>query len=388
MRIALVTHKVDNHDGQGRVNFEIALRALAQGHHVTIVGEYCSDEIANHPTGRFVRARKYRLPTQLLRNLYFAFTSARWLKKHRHEFDIVQANGFVTWEPADVVAIHFVHSAWLGNRYYPFQRPGFSPYAWYQRLFSTISSYCEKRTFKSAEVLIAVSKFTAQEVASLGFDSESIVVINNGVDIQEFIPGPPVRGSFGVPLNVPIALFVGDIRNARKNLDSVLKAMVPIEDLHLVVAGKVEGSPFPALAGELGLSKRVHFIGKTSRIPDLMRSVDFFVFPSRYEAHPLVLLEAMASGLPVVVSGNFGAGDYIHGAGMIFPDPNDVSQLSLIMRELASSPGKRRTMSEAARREAMDMQWSRTAQAYLDVYEKLLQTRVAGGDKRTVLSRA
>ncbi len=386
MRIALVTHKVDNHDGQGRVNFEIAMRALEEGHHVTVLGEYCSAEIADHPRGRFVQARKYRLPTQLLRNLYFAFTSARWLKKNRHEFDIVQANGFVTWEPADIVAIHFVHSAWLKNRYYPFQWLSFRPYAWYQRTFSLISSHFEKRTFRSAKVLIAVSKFTAQEVASLGIASESIVVINNGVDIREFYPGPAVRDSFGLPSDVPLALFVGDIRNARKNLDSVLKAMVPVADLHLVVAGKLEGSPFPALAEELGVSQRVHFIGKTSRIPDLMRSTDFFVFPSRYEAHPLVLLEAMASGLPVVVSGNFGAADYIHEAGMIFPDPNDVSELSARLRELAGSPGKRKTMSAAARAEAMEMQWSRTAQGYLDVYERFLREKGVSGDGRAAIS--
>jgi glycosyltransferase involved in cell wall biosynthesis len=126
---------------------------------------------------------------------------------------------------------------------------------------------------------------------------------------------------------------------------------------------------------ELNLADRVHFIGKTSRIPLLMRSVDFFVFPSRYEAHPLVLLEAMASGLPVVVSGNFGAADYIRDGGIVFDDPNDVSALAQAMRELVDSTEKRMAMGFAARQQACAMQWSRTAAAYLAVYDNHLLKR-------------
>ena len=121
MHIALVTHKVDFQDGQGRVNYEIAMAALAQGNRVTVIAEYCSEEIASHPLGRFFCTRNRPIPTQLLRNIYFAEKSARFLRKHRSEFDLVQANGFVTWEPADIVAVHFVHSAWLKNPLFPFR---------------------------------------------------------------------------------------------------------------------------------------------------------------------------------------------------------------------------------------------------------------------------
>jgi glycosyltransferase involved in cell wall biosynthesis len=377
MHIALVTHKVDFQDGQGRVNYEIAMAALNQGHRVTVIAEYCSEEIANHPLGRFLCARNRPIPTQLLRNIYFAETSARLLRKHRGEFDLVQANGFVTWEPADIVAVHFVHSAWLKNPLFPFRWSSFSPYAYYQRILAMMNAHYEKRAFRAASSLIAVSRFTAGEIQGLSVAEEEVTVVHNGVDIEEFHPGPGLRSEFSLPAGVPMALFVGDIKTTRKNLETVLHSMLLVPSLHLAVAGGVKGSPYPAMVEELHLSDRVHFIGKTSKIPLLMRSVDFFVFPSRYEAHPLVLLEALASGLPVVVSGNFGAADYIRGGGIVFDDPNDVSALANAMKELVDSTEKRSEMALAARQQACAMQWSQTAGAYLAVYDNHLLRRVS-----------
>lgn len=375
MRIALLTHKVDFADGQGRVNYEIVMAALRQGHSVTVVAEYCSDEIANHPNGRFVRTRERHVPTQFLRNIYFAFKSGRWLREHRAEFDVVQANGFVTWEPADIVAVHFVHSAWLKNPYFPFQWSSFNPYKYYQRILTIFNGYFEKRAFREARMLVAVSGFTAGEVIATGIPAAKVVVVHNGVDVEDFHPGPGNRAEFGLPEDVPLALFVGDIKTTRKNLETVLHAMQSVPSLQLAVAGSVEGSPYPALATELKLSDRVHFIGKTTKIASLMRSVDFFVFPSRYEAHPLVLMEAMSSGLPVVVSGNFGAADYLGEGGIVFEDPNDVATLSVIMDDLTKSAAKREWLGLAARQQALRMQWSQTAAGYLEVYEGLIAMR-------------
>ena len=373
MRLALLTHKVDFQDGQGRVNYEIAKAALDHGHFVTVFAEYCSSQIAEHPRGSYVQARKRAIPTQLLRNLYYAASSSRWLRRHRSKFDLVQANGFVTWEPADIVAVHFVHSSWLRNRFFPFHWSSLSPYAYYQRLITMINGHYEKGAFRSAKVLVAVSRFTANEVADLGISNNKIVVIHNGVDVAEFCPGPGERSEFGLPEDVPLALFVGDIKTTRKNLETVLASMTFIPELHLVVAGDKVGSPYPALAKQLKVSDRVHFIGSTRRIASLMRSTDFFVFPSRYEAHPLVLLEALASGLPVVVSGNFGAADYIKAGGIVFDDPNDVVALRSAMNALVRSPETRKAMGIAAREQALGMQWSQMAAKYLRIYDDLIE---------------
>jgi glycosyltransferase involved in cell wall biosynthesis len=375
MRIALLTHKVDFNDGQGRVYYEIVMAALNAGHEVTVVAEFCSDDIARHPRGAFARMRNHPLPTQLARNMYFAAKSASWLRKNRHRFDVIQANGFVTWEPADIVAVHYVHTAWLKNPLFEFHWSSFSPYAWYQRVMAIVNSHYERKAFASAEVIIAVSGFTASEVASLGIPREKIMVVHNGVDLREFHPGDADRAQFNLPVDVPLGLFVGDIKTTRKNLDAVLKAMVRVPELHLAVAGKLDGSPYPAMASELGLSDRVHFVGKTSKVPLLMRSADFFVFPSRYEAHPLVLMEAMASRLPIIVSDNFGASDYLAGGGIVFNDPDDIEALAGAMRRMITDPSARNQFAEAAYQQALKMQWSDTAAKYLAIYDRFMEGR-------------
>jgi glycosyltransferase involved in cell wall biosynthesis len=116
----------------------------------------------------------------------------------------------------------------------------------------------------------------------------------------------------------------------------------------------------------------VHFLGKTQEVPTLMRSCDLFVFPSRYEAHPLVLMEAMASGLPVVVSNNFGAADYVGAGGLVFGGPEDVPALAAAMRTLMEHPDKRAEMAAAARAVALTMQWSACTAGYLKIYDEML----------------
>jgi glycosyltransferase involved in cell wall biosynthesis len=181
-----------------------------------------------------------------------------------------------------------------------------------------------------------------------------------------------VREEFHLPGGL-MGLFVGDIKTSRKNLDAVLKAMSKVPEMHLAVAGALEGSPYPEIVRSMGLTERVTFTGKTTRMAELMRSVNFFVFPSHYEAHPLVILEAMASGLPVIVSRNFGAANYVGQGGLVYGDSWDVEALVAALQRIAREPQLRASMSTEARRLSLNMNWTHTADAYLAVYEELLK---------------
>lgn len=379
-RIAFVSHRFQRNDGQGRVNYEVVMAALARGYDVTVLAVYCADEIANHPHGRFIKMGNDKLRTALQRNVLFATHSAKWLKQHRNEFDIIQANGFVTWEPCDIVAAHFVHTTWKQSQYYPFI--SLAPYSLYQRILVNLNSRWERRAFTTAKRVIAVSKHIGQELQALGVQGQNIDVIYNGVDTTEFQPGDSTRATFGLPESVPLGLFVGDIKTPRKNLETLLKAMEHVPNFYLAVAGAVYGSPYPEIAKEMGLSDRVIFLDKVSGISKLMRSVDMFVFPTRYEAHPLVVLEAMASGLPMIVSGVFGAEDFIGGGGLIVKDPNDVQGLSAAIKQLLNDVAARASMGDAGRQRALEMQWSMMAEKYLDVYEKFLKDTGGARDHR------
>jgi glycosyltransferase involved in cell wall biosynthesis len=370
LRLALIAHRFQHNDGQGRVNYEVARAALNSGHLVTLVAAHCAEELSKHPGAHFVRLGKERRPTQLLRNLAFASDSAHWVREHRIEFDLIQANGFITWEPCDIVTAHFVHGAWARHPFYPF-RSLWRPYHLYQRAFTALNARWEKQAFHRARLIIAVSETVAHEIQQCGIPAEKIEVIYNGVDTEENSPGPPDRASFGLPMDVPLALFVGEIRTPRKNLDTLLKALKLVDEVHLAVAGETKNSPYPELARSLGLQSRVHFLGKTHRIGDLMRSVDFFVFPSRYEAHPLVVLEAMASALPIIISSNVGAAQSFTGVLTVLQDPESEKELSGHIMDLLRSPARMAHMGEAARRRALDLKWSHTVEKYLLTYQAL-----------------
>jgi glycosyltransferase involved in cell wall biosynthesis len=371
LSICLVTHVLQRQDGQGRVNFEVARAVLARGHRLTMVAMRCADELLQHPNATFIQMGGDSLPSQLLRNHDFAQKSARWLGIHRQEFDVIQANGFVTWAAADVVAVHFVHTAWLASPSFPFSVFSRKPRDWYQRIYTLLNARWELQAFRQAQEIVAVSRRTAAEVEGMGPFRAPVNVIYNGVDLEEFYPGTPCREVFGLPSDKVLALFVGDIRTPRKNLPTVLKAMLSLPDVHLAVAAAKEGSPYPQQAESMGLGDRVHFLGKTSRVADLMRSADFMVFPSRYEAHPLVVLEAMASGLPTIVSSVIAEGESFSHACVLLKDADDEVVLAEEMRSLAETPALRRDLAERGRVAASQLSWKATGSAYVSLYERM-----------------
>ncbi|MDP5337776.1 MAG: glycosyltransferase family 4 protein, partial [Nodularia sp. (in: cyanobacteria)] len=306
MEICIVTHTVQKGDGQGRVNYEVAQEAIRRGHHLTLLASHVALELQQNPQVNWVPISIKGWPTEFIRNLIFSLKSTNWLRKHRAELDIVKVNGAITHASGDVNAVHFVHNSWLKFTSRKTQtKSGKFGYDFYQWLYTTLNAHWEKQAFQKAQVVVAVSDKVAQDLREIGVPPESIQVVLNGVDLQEFSPG--VSDSYGalrqkwqLPEGVPLALFAGDIRLARKNLDTVLQALVKVPELHLAVAGNTQGSPYVQLAKSLGLDERVHFLGQRSDVPELMKAVDFLVFPSRYEPFGLVVIEAMASGLPVI----------------------------------------------------------------------------------------
>lgn len=371
MKLAIVTHKFCKGDGQGRVNYEVVREALSQGHHLTLIASEVAEEFRAHPAVTCVPISVAAWPTALLKGQVFAWKSAQWLKVHGREVDIVQVNGFITWAASDVNAVHFVHSAWLRSPVHS-ARLRCDPYGLYQWVYTALNARLERKAFRAAKSVVAVSEQIRHELLQIGVPDERIHVIINGVDLKEFCPGPSQRSDWGLPDGVPLALFVGDIRTPRKNLDTVLRALVQASDMHLAVAGGTEGSPYPALSAQLGLTSRVHFLGYRRDIAALMRAADLFVFPSRYEACSLVLLEALASGLPIITAVTAGGSEVItESCGVVLPDPNDATALAAAMCRMTDDPKRMMAQGRAARRVAEEHTWSIMAADYLTVFQQV-----------------
>jgi glycosyltransferase involved in cell wall biosynthesis len=374
LRVAIVTHVVRHNDGQGRVNHEIARAALDENIAVTLVASHVAPDLLAHPEVRWVPMKIGRWwPTNLLRQQVFALKSALWLRTHRSEYDVLHVNGFISWMPADVNTAHFVHSGWFGSKYYPF---GLTKGLWsaYQFVYTRVNASLERWAYRRSRVITAVSQKVADEIRAIGLTPRNRVdVIYNGVDTQGFAAAQGDRAKFNLPPEAFLLLFVGDLRTPRKNLGTVLQALRHLPGhVHIAVAGYLPGSPYPEQARALGIADRVHFLGLVKEMPVLMHSVDAFVFPSRYEAMSLSLLEAMAAGLPVVTARTAGGAEIITPeCGIVLDDPDDPKALAGAIARLARSDDARRAMGVAANELATGFGWARMAAQYIALYRQL-----------------
>jgi glycosyltransferase involved in cell wall biosynthesis len=287
--------------------------------------------------------------------------------------DIIHAYGHTLTIPHHINTSQFVHDAWLRSPVHS-SKLARNANGLYQWAFSALNARLEKTSYNRAKRVVAASYTVSKELQDIGVTQDRLSVILNGVDTEEFYPSDERdRAALGLPPDpVPLALFAGDIRSARKNLESVLKALVDVPDLHLGVVGGLRGSPYPALAESLGLTDRVHFLDYRRDVADIMRAGDFFVFPSRYEPFGNVILEAMASGLPVITSANVGAAYVVTPeCGIVLPGSDDVPGLTRAMTELVSDRSRREAMSKAARDKAQDYTWDKIADQYLALYHEV-----------------
>ncbi len=370
MRLAVVTHNVVKGDGQGRANYEIVRHALQNGVSVELVADRVDEDLLE-AGARWTKVQPKTLRKLNLVKVWEFARQASSALKQLGPMDIVHGYGYSLDMPHQVNTSQFVHSAWIKSPVHT-ARQQHNLYGAYQWLYSTMNAKWEREAYGRAGTVVAASSTVRRELSELGVPDERLRVIWNGADLTEFHPGEVSRAKLGLPEGVPLALFGGDLRTPRKNLDTVLKAFAKAPGVHLAIVGKTENSPFVAMAEQLGLKDRVHFLGFRRDIADVMRAVDFFVFPSRYEAFALVIAEATASGLPIITSKTTGGAEIVtEKSGIALDDPNDVEALAAAITRLAGNPELRRTMGDEAWRRAQTNTWDDVAGAYLALYRQI-----------------
>lgn len=169
-------------------------------------------------------------------------------------------------------------------------------------LFRTV----EKELARKTDRFIAVSADEAATFASADFIPASKVrVVGNGIDMAPFERATPLeRSELGVPQHAPLALVIG-LLNVAKGQDLALRALATpmLANVHLAFAGSGDTeAELRALARELGVESRVHFLGWRDDVPRLLASCDALLLPSRWEGMPYIVLEAMAAARPVVAT--------------------------------------------------------------------------------------
>jgi glycosyltransferase involved in cell wall biosynthesis len=174
------------------------------------------------------------------------------------------------------------------------------------------------------------------------------------------------RQRFAIPDAAPLALFVGRAaheKNIGFLLDALPHALARTPELILVVAG--EGPALPALqrqAERLGLTAQVRFVGYLDRgkeLPACYAAADVFVFASRTETQGLVLLEAMAAGVPVLAFAALGTREIVEPRRGALPAPQEAPAFGSTLAELIADPQRRQAMSAAGR--AFAHEWTTEA---------------------------
>ncbi|MBX9685902.1 MAG: glycosyltransferase family 4 protein [Candidatus Obscuribacterales bacterium] len=373
MRIALLSQSFNKGMGQARVNYELCRGLLSEGFQLEVFSSSVAAELLTAKNLEWVKLPWPRKAGNFIANFCFAIFASLKLQNRRRDISLLHGNGFVSFCRMDLNTVHFVHSSWLNSPFHTLKvQPNcFGLYHW---IYTWLNAKLELISFRNSKVLVAVSELVKEELLSLGLNSERIKVIPNGVDLSEYKPGPANRKELGLPESVRLALFVGEIKTPRKNLETCFRAIKQIPDFHLAVAAAdFKSSIYPELAKDLGIESRVHFLGYRNDIADLMRSSDCFLFPSRYESSGLVLLEALASGLPVFTAKTVGVSDLVDKAGgCILENPDDYETLAQAVIDLFDSNKNLSRAKLFARQVAEAYGWENMVESYCKLYKEQL----------------
>jgi glycosyltransferase involved in cell wall biosynthesis len=232
----------------------------------------------------------------------------------------------------------------------------------------------------SADTYITVSNFSKKDICRFhGLSPDRVVVIYNAAHrrFYEILPAEQiarVRNRYHLPPEY--FLFLGGF-DKKKNISALVEAFarLPNSSPPLILAGehKWDFSDVSQKISALGLSQRVLCPGTIADgdLPAMYQGALAFVHASRYEGFGLQLVEAMASGVPVLASGTTSLPEVLDGSGLLF-DPEDPDSIARQMARLVGDPALRSALAEKSRQRASFFSWYKAAEQTLRLYVELL----------------
>jgi len=335
-----------------------------------------SDKITFHkvPIIRFPR---------WLRPLSFAWF-ASWMIR-RGKFDLVHTHEWIGM--GDIFSVHAVpHAGWI--REVRKKRPS---------LFDRARIAIERKTIEnggsarfSPVSSIAIEAFR-REYATLPGQWQALAP---GVDVARFATPDriacrnDIRGRYGIGASDILLLFVG-MNFEVKGLDTILEALAkaraaqPGANIRLLVVGRGNEEKYRSMAQALEIADAVTFAGKQNDGLEIYyRAADVFIMLSKFDTFGMVVLEAMAAGLPVIVSPNVGAKDLVQEGinGFVLPVYLDADTASDRILMLLNAK-QRETMGDAAKQTALMHDWDRLTEKLEQLYQETLSLN-PGASKR------
>ena len=261
-----------------------------------------------------------------------------------------------------------------------------------------------RRSLSRADRIIAVSRNTRADLGQFfDVDAGKIEVVYNGVDDdfrRRLEPEELDRALRGLELKRPYILFVGNPAKPHKNLDNVIRAYARARELldfdaPLVCVGDRSSAEFKIRqrAEQLGIGDRVLLLGHVAEeaLPAIYQGATLFLYPTLYEGFGLPVVEAMASGLPVITSNTSSLKEIAEGYAHLV-DPLDLEAIARAIARCMSDTEHREALARLGRQRAEAFHWRRTAERTLEVYlaaltarqpswHRVLRRGDAGGDR-------
>jgi UDP-glucose:(heptosyl)LPS alpha-1,3-glucosyltransferase len=354
MRIALVIEKFSPAGGAERACSYLARGLVARGHDVHVFATRIDP--APGITAHALEADSHAS---------FAAASRRALEKE--SFDVVQS--FTRTPRQDVLrlggGIHREYLARTDAAYSPLGR-------WWRRVRpkerSELRLEAESLGPDASKRIIAVSKRVKDEaIRHYSVPADKIEVIYNGVDASEFKPSDEarrlIRNQIGADEADYLLLFCGS-GFKRKGLEIAIRAVDRVPSARLIVVGEGRAPAHP----------RVLRLGRRTDVAHLYAASDALLLPTLYDPFPNVTLEAMATGIPVIVSRVAGVSEIIDGDSLVVEDATDVEALAAAVVRL-EDPAVRVPMGRAARQKALQYSVDRVVEETMRVYEHVARSR-------------
>jgi UDP-glucose:(heptosyl)LPS alpha-1,3-glucosyltransferase len=340
LKIAFVLDKFLPSRGGERYFLFLMDELLKRGHEVHVCAaeiESTDDRIIYHkiPVWRFPRS---------LRMLSFLLNSRSVVSKHH--FDVVHGTGgslaLDVYNPRGGVELAYLKQefASIDNRFYYVVR-------WLKRYLSVhhyLELWIQKRIYTGAsdKRMIAISQMVKREmIAHYHVSEDRIAVVFNSVNLERFHPEnrdryrEAMRGRLGIGED-DLTLFALGNNYRLKGLKPLIRALAllkrrfPDKKLKLLVGGRGQTGRYRLLARRLGVLDSILFLGPVQGTEQYYAATDIYVQPTFYDSCSFVVLEALASGLPVITTRMAGASQAIESdlAGVVLDDPADVPALA------------------------------------------------------------
>lgn len=360
LNVGIAVHRYDPNDGTGGYVTELVPR-IASEHRVTLYAAAIAHDI---PAGVEVVS----VPATMARAYTAILTFPGALGRVRRPHDILHAQGW-TSRDADVVTAHIVLGAWRAAS----SRAGIRPPLG-ERSLGWYVERRERELIRRARHVIAPSEKVRRELAELYGRRHDVSVLHHAFPTPGMTPDRLAsRQALGLPRDAFVALVAGDVR---KTLRAAAAAAALAPRVHVAVASASQEPVARRWVAAAGIAGRFHWLGYVADMSQAYAAADVLLHPTIYDAFGLVVAEAMAHGLPVIVSREAGVNDLITpGESAWVLEDLRPQTIAAALSALAGDEPLRGALGRGARRAASRRTWDDVARETMAVYERVAAAR-------------